>query len=548
MQVKICGITSEADAREAIEAGADTIGLNFVPGTPRALEPDVAGRISALCRGQVVRVGVFRDESLERVAALVDRVGLDVVQLHGDESPEQVAALPFPVIKALPADGDLVARGARYPKADLLLDHPSGRGQRPCAGTSRARRELVSEWAPRLARGWARSRTTSPRPCAPRAPTASTPPRGSSARPARRTPSACARSCARARGGGEPRERPDARGYFGRFGGRYVPELLMPAVEELTETYAALRDAPDVLARARQRTSVSYAGRPDAALLRRAHEREGPGPARLSQARGPGPHRRAQDQQRHRPGIDRAAHGQAPHHRRDRRGPARRGRGDGLRPLRPRVRGLHGRGGHAPPGAERVPHAAARRRGHSPGHLGQPHAQGRHERGAARLGHQRAQHLLPDRLDRGPAPLPAARARPAGRDRRGGARADPGRRRGACPTCSSPASAAAATRSACSTPFATTRASRMLGVEAGGQGVEIGAARGPALRGQPGVLHGSFSYVLQDDAGQIFEAHSISAGSRLPGRRPGARLLQGDPDAPSTRPRPTRRRSTPSST
>ncbi len=119
MQVKICGITSDADARDAIEAGADAIGLNFVPGTPRALEPDVAARISALCRGRVVRVGVFRDETSERITELVDRVGLDVVQLHGDESPGQVAEIPFPVIKALPAEGDLLERAARYAKADL---------------------------------------------------------------------------------------------------------------------------------------------------------------------------------------------------------------------------------------------------------------------------------------------------------------------------------------------------------------------------------------------------------------------------------------------
>ena len=69
-------------------------------------------------------------------------------------------------------------------------------------------------------------------------------------------------------------------------------------------------------------------------------------------------------------------------------------------------------------------------------------------------------------------------------------------------------------------PFYDDEGVRMLGVEAGGAGIEVGPHGAPLSAGSPGALHGSFSYVLQDDAGQIFEAHSISAGLDYPGVGP----------------------------
>ncbi len=69
-------------------------------------------------------------------------------------------------------------------------------------------------------------------------------------------------------------------------------------------------------------------------------------------------------------------------------------------------------------------------------------------------------------------------------------------------------------------PFYDDAGVAMLGVEAGGQGIEKGPHGAPLSAGTPGALHGSFSYVLQDDAGQIFEAHSISAGLDYPGVGP----------------------------
>ena len=107
MQVKICGVTRLEDARVAIEAGADAIGLNFVEGTPRSVDPAVAREISEVACGRVLRVGVFQNASPQRIADLVESVGLDAVQLHGEESPAYVEDLPYPVIKALPGDDSL---------------------------------------------------------------------------------------------------------------------------------------------------------------------------------------------------------------------------------------------------------------------------------------------------------------------------------------------------------------------------------------------------------------------------------------------------------
>ncbi len=141
---------------------------------------------------------------------------------------------------------------------------------------------------------------------------------------------------------------------------------------------------------------TDYAGRPTPLFLADRLSRAG-GLPRVPQAGGPGPHRRPQDQQHPRPDPAGHAHGQEAHHRRDRRRPARRGHRHGGRPLRARVPRVHGGGGHPPPGAQRVPHAAAGRRG-AAGDLRQRHPQGRHQRGHPRLGGQRGEHALHHRL------------------------------------------------------------------------------------------------------------------------------------------------------
>ena len=119
--VKICGVTTAADARMAAAAGADAIGLNFVPGSPRCLAADVAREIVAAIPEDVLVVGVFAGADPGDIRRIVEQVGLDAVQLHGHlagagpvDNPETCAALaPTPVIRAVRvgADGFAAARG-----------------------------------------------------------------------------------------------------------------------------------------------------------------------------------------------------------------------------------------------------------------------------------------------------------------------------------------------------------------------------------------------------------------------------------------------------
>ena len=215
------------------------------------------------------------------------------------------------------------------------------------------------------------------------------------------------------------RRRDDATGSSASYGGRYVPETLVPALDEL-ERGLARGVATTSSTPSSTSSRDTYVGRPTPLYLA---ERLGAGQADLPQARGSLPHRRAQDQQRARPGAARAAARQAADRRRDRRRPARRRDRDGVRALRPRVRRLHGRRGHAPPApnVERMRLLGAEVR---PGRVRHEDAQGGDERGDPRLDHERRDDALPDRLLRRPASVPGARARPAGRDRPRGAGAD----------------------------------------------------------------------------------------------------------------------------
>ena len=128
VRVKICGITSPDDAQAAVDAGADLIGLNFVPGAPRALQLAQADAIAARVGGQVERVAVFRDAAWSEIERVLRRIEVERIQLHGDEPPEEVEQVDLPTIKALRGADEEAA--ARYPGSILLLDHPThGGGQ-----------------------------------------------------------------------------------------------------------------------------------------------------------------------------------------------------------------------------------------------------------------------------------------------------------------------------------------------------------------------------------------------------------------------------------
>jgi len=122
-QIKICGVTSRDDAREAVSAGADAIGLNFYAGSPRCLTAAQAKKIAGTVPNPV---GVFVNASAERIEQIADEVGLDWVQLHGDEPPELLADIgkQYKIVRAVRLDEQGVGRIAE----DLDACRAAGRG------------------------------------------------------------------------------------------------------------------------------------------------------------------------------------------------------------------------------------------------------------------------------------------------------------------------------------------------------------------------------------------------------------------------------------
>lgn len=107
-RVKICGITNVEDSRIAAEAGADAIGLNFYHASPRRCSIDQARQIAAAVPNALCKVGVFVNSTTQEIRETVEAVGLDLVQMHGDEPPEMLRAIrPLPVMRAFRVADDL---------------------------------------------------------------------------------------------------------------------------------------------------------------------------------------------------------------------------------------------------------------------------------------------------------------------------------------------------------------------------------------------------------------------------------------------------------
>src|SRR3978361_474490 len=116
MFVKICGITTEDDALFAIAMGADAVGFVFAP-SPRQIAAQQVYDITRRLPPEILTVGVFRDEHPARVIDTVNRAGLKAAQLHGHESPEDVAAVAAQVryvIKAVVAGSTDARRVNEY--------------------------------------------------------------------------------------------------------------------------------------------------------------------------------------------------------------------------------------------------------------------------------------------------------------------------------------------------------------------------------------------------------------------------------------------------
>lgn len=124
MFVKICGITNEADALMAVAMGADALGFVFAPSTRQVTPEAVADIVRQLPEG-VLAIGVFRDESAQRIVDVVERTGLGGVQLHGRESPGEAAwiheRVPF-VAQAFVAGDTRLDRVDDYRVDAVLVD------------------------------------------------------------------------------------------------------------------------------------------------------------------------------------------------------------------------------------------------------------------------------------------------------------------------------------------------------------------------------------------------------------------------------------------
>ena len=118
VRVKICGITTPRDARLAAQAGADAVGLNFHPPSPRAVDLETAAEIAAVVPPFVAVAGVFVDPPAELVEAAIARARLDVLQFHGDEPAPFCSAFRRPYVKA-------AGVGERFDFGALCRGHPA---------------------------------------------------------------------------------------------------------------------------------------------------------------------------------------------------------------------------------------------------------------------------------------------------------------------------------------------------------------------------------------------------------------------------------------
>jgi len=264
--VKVCGFTRKADVDAAVAAGADAVGFVLWPASPRAVTPDHVATLAADVPPNVWKVGVFVDATPDVVSHAIATAGLTAIQLHGQEDVRQFLDLGVQVIKAAaPRNADDVqALRALPPRVLVLIDahdpvHHGGTGRtadwataahvaavRPIllagglnASNAAAAMAAVHPWGLDVSSGVEvspgikdPSRIQDFMSTLPQSPIAPLPhgPVGSLSE-----------------GPSFGRRDPDSRGYFGEFGGRFIPETLVAPVEELTTAYFAARKGPAFL-------------------------------------------------------------------------------------------------------------------------------------------------------------------------------------------------------------------------------------------------------------------------------------------------------------
>ena len=136
-KIKICGITSLEDALQAIAAGADSLGFNFYPPSPRYLTPEAAAEITRQLPPFITKVALFVDETPANIETVLAQAYIDCIQFHGNETNEFCSQFHKPFIKALRVRSKefLDDQMAQFPNAcALLVDAyvkgvPGGTGQ-----------------------------------------------------------------------------------------------------------------------------------------------------------------------------------------------------------------------------------------------------------------------------------------------------------------------------------------------------------------------------------------------------------------------------------
>lgn len=146
MWIKICGITSIEDAELAISAGADAIGLNCISTSPRAVTGNVARDIVESCKGRVEVIGIVADLRTEEALAVRESVGFSALQLHGRESPRELAMLLPRAYKAVRIGSTADAADAEAFGGERLLVDAKVEGMLGGTG-ERVELELVTELA-----------------------------------------------------------------------------------------------------------------------------------------------------------------------------------------------------------------------------------------------------------------------------------------------------------------------------------------------------------------------------------------------------------------
>lgn len=136
VRVKVCGITNVDDALAALDMGADALGFNFYPPSPRCVTPAGAAEIVARLPSATCTVGVFVNASRQEIESIASQVGFTALQFHGNEDPSFCLSWPQKIIKAIRVRDASAAADARRYAVDFILadayveEHFGGTGRR----------------------------------------------------------------------------------------------------------------------------------------------------------------------------------------------------------------------------------------------------------------------------------------------------------------------------------------------------------------------------------------------------------------------------------